>query len=220
MSKATMFENFLKTKAGRLAEAGARYSVPGLLDEAMGQVFETGMKGIWGGVTGLADGLMGKGLNLTNTSILGGALKTVGWGATRAATTIAKPIGWAAGQLIKNTPADAMHLAKVGKGIFNMGFKKTTREGIGVLGKHEARIATPWLLTAGAVGIGVASSAKEERFNLGLRTAVNGIMDTEGVSLTPGMVNPSYTPISRGKAINTHGADGDLVGALHRGRNG
>lgn len=219
MSKASILGKIMGSKAGRLVEAGARYSVPGLLDEAMGQVFETGMKGIWGGVTGLADGLMGKGLNLTNTSLLGGALKTVGWGATTAATTIAKPIGWAAGRLIKNTPADAAHWAKVGKGIFNMGFKKTSRQGIGVLGGHEARMATPWLLTAGAVGIGAASSAKDERFNLGLRTAVNGIMDTEGVSLTPGMVNPSYTPI-KGKPINNHGATGDLVGALHRGRNG
>lgn len=202
--------------ANEFVEAGYRFGVLGVLDEAMAKTIQP----VFGVVTGTASGLMGKGLNLTNASGLSKITHTLGWGAGRVSVGITKPLFKTGGSALKNTGADLVNWSRragnFGRKVADFGFEKTTEGGMNSLLGYRAKKRTARVLMAGAVGIGVTSGMGEARYNTGLKTAVNGIMNTQGVAITPGSVNPSYTPVKR---VNNHGATGELPLALHRQRN-
>jgi len=204
-------------------KATAKYSIHGGLD----QIFQNTLHDVGGLVTGFGRGIgvIGGGLDLTNTSFLGAITKTLGYGAGKAGTTIAKPIIRVGGAAIKNTPEDLMrwgsHTSKVLKGIRKLGFKEAEEGAEYSFMGYQARAGLPHVVALGAVGYGMWEGASQEDFNMGLRTAVNGMMDTEGVAVVPGSVNNSYTPLyerGRGRKINNYNADGNLTLALHNRR--
>ena len=192
-------------------------------DALMRGVFHTGQ----GVVSGLWSGLSGKGLKLSNVGTYDKLTRTLGYSVGKTLNvTVGRPVVSTAWYLTKNTPKDFVkwsnRIGAVGRGTRDTFFKKATKEEIengaeGVMFGYKARAGTPLALTAGAIGIGVAQGAGEADYNLGLRTAVNGVMDSEGVAITPGSINPSYTPV-HGRGVSNHGATGELPLALHKQR--
>ena len=198
-----------------------KYSIPGVLDDVGTAVFGSGVSM----VSGFGAGIMGKSLSLTNVGMLGKATKTMGYGVGIAGVAVAKPVLKAGAKITMNTGDDILNWAsksrKVGAGVRDTLLKKPgpNSTGINSLLGYEARNGAPWVLAAGAVGLGVAKGADNYDYNLGLRTAVNGVMDTQGVAVTPGSVNPSYTPLyQKSKKVKNFGATGDLTLALHNQR--
>ena len=190
-----------------------KYSIPGLLDSAVGAIGTQVIGGAVGMVSGLGAGLVGKSLKYTNSSVLGNLGKTIGYGVGAVGSLGAKPVMHAGKKILGHTPKDINHFSKLLTGTFGLGFKKAGKNSTHSLFGYEARAGTGWALAGGAVGLGALSGTGQERYNLGLKTAVNGIMDTEGVALTPGVVNQSYTP------VYNHGATGQLGLELHKRRN-
>ena len=101
-----------------------------------------------------------------------------------------------------------------GKGVF---FKKAKPGAPNQMFGVKARRFVPSLLALGAIGVGIAKSKADEGYNLKMKTAVNGIMDTQGVAVAPGSINNSYTPVTGG-GINNHGATGDVAFGMWNSR--
>lgn len=205
-------------------KATGKYSIHGGID----QVFQNTMHDIGGLVTGFGRGLgvFGDGkLDLKNTSMLGAFTRTLGWGVGKIGATVAKPVIAAGQKAVTNTPESLVRwgsaTGKLGRGLGKTFFKEASENAEYSLFGYEARMLTPHAIGLGAVGYGIVKGADAEDFNMGLRTAVNGMMDTEGVATVPGSVNQTYTPLyerGRGKKINNFNADGNLTLALHNRR--
>lgn len=197
--------------------------VLGTINGTVGGVFHT----VTGVMSGAWHGISGNELKLTNKGLFDKLTRTLGYGVGKTLNvTVGKPTVGAAWYLTKNTPKDIVkwssRFGKFGTGVRDTFLKKATDEEIKA-GEHlfgyKARALTPLALTGGAIGMGIADGAGEYNYNLGLQTAVNGIMDTEGVEVVPGSINPTYTPITpRGKHVSNHGATGELPLALHKQR--
>ena len=202
-------------------KAAGKYSIHGGID----QIFQNTMQDVGGLVTGFGRGLgiFGGGkLDLKNTSMLGAFTRTLGWSAGKVGATIAKPIISIGTKAVVNTPESIARwgsaTGKLGRGLGKTFFKEAAEDAEYSLFGYEARMLTPHVIGLGAIGYGIANGADAEDFNMGLRTAVNGMMDTEGVATVPGSVNQTYTPLyerGRGKKINNFNADGNLTLALH-----
>lgn len=197
--------------------------VLGTMNGVLGGTFHAAqgvMSGAWKGISGAE-------LKLTNKGLFDKLTNTLGYGVGKTLNvTVGKPAVSAAWYLTKNTPKDFIkwsnRFGKLGTGVRDTFLKKATDEEIAA-GEHlfgyKARALTPLALTAGAIGIGVAEGAGDYNYNLGLQTAVNGVMDTEGVEVVPGSINPTYTPVTpKGRHVNNHGATGELPLALHKQR--
>lgn len=205
-------------------KATGKYSIHGGLD----QIFQNTLHDVSGLVTGFGRGIgvIGGGkLDLKNASLLGAVTRTLGWGVGKAGTTVAKPIISVAGEAILNTPESLMKwggaTAKLGRGLGKTFFKEASEDAEYSIFGHQARWFTPHVVGLGAVGYGIAEGAGKEDYNMGLRTAVNGMMDTEGVAVVPGSVNETYTPLyerGRGRRVNNYNANGNLTLALHNRR--
>lgn len=197
-----------------------RFTILGMADGLFGTAFKVG----GGFVTGVMHGLGTIQKPLKNVGVLGMVPHLMGRAVGKTAVTVAKPIlhgGWT---LVKNTPRGAMSAGRsarfAGRTARKMFMKKAAEGEAKSLFGYKVRSWVPNALAIGAIGIGVAQGMGEARYNLGVETAVNGIMDTQGVATVPGTVNPSYTPVyNRPKGINNHGADGSLVLAMHKQRN-
>lgn len=185
--------------------------------------------GVQGVISGAWTGLRGGKLKLSNVGITGKVTRALGYAAGKPLNVfVGRPAVSVVGELTKNTPADFMkwtnRFGKLGHGVRDTLLRKATKEeiesGEGVLFGYKARALTPLVLTGGALAYGIAQGAGEADYNLGLQTTVNGIMDTEGVEVTPGSINPTYTPVHphKGKQVSSHGATGELPLALHKQR--
>lgn len=209
-----------------ILKAGS-FGIQGAIDQAMAETIQGAFKGTWGVVSGTFKGIAGMDAGLHNKSALGKITGGLGYGVGRVIGAPIRPVGKVAfgvgAHIVKTAPNDAKEMFNLGKRIMNA---VTTTDvddyadlGIGLMGR---RIKKPVgiALGAGAIGLGAMSGAGEADYNFGLRTAVNGIMDNQGVATTPGGINQTYIPIHRNKQINNHGADAGLVFAMHNRRNG
>lgn len=198
----------------------------GGLQHGIDQTFQNTMSDVGGLVTGFlrGTGAIGKGkLDLKNVSLLGAVTRTLGWGVGRAGVTVAKPIIKVGSHVVTNTGASTIKLGhatgKLGKGIGKTFFKEATDESVNSFLGYEARWFTPHVVGIGAMAYGVAEGAGEADFNMGMMTAVNGMLDSEGVGIIPGSVNASYTPLHQAnRRVNNYNADGNLTLALHNRR--
>lgn len=207
---------------------GGAFGIQGALDQAMAGVFMGAAKGTWGVTSGLFKGIAGMDAGLHNASLLGKVTGGIGYGAGRIIGAPIRPVGKFAfgasmhmGSTLGHDAGKALELGKklVNAATTTKGVDKYADLGVGLMGRRMKK-PVGWALGLGAVGLGAAGAAEDHSYQFGLKTAVNGIMDTQGVAVTPGSVNPSYTPIKRGKGINNHGATGDVVFAMHNKRNG
>lgn len=181
--------------------------------------------GAMAGVSGFGRGLIGAKSGISATNIFTAAPQALGFAAGKAGVAATKPIINVAAYLTKNTPKQAMRVAdlagRAGTGLFHAGFKKSTRPGLHSIGGYEARAGLG--LTLGAVAIGVGTVNGVERYDrkLALRSLTNGMMDTEGVAITPGSANATYTPVSgKKRKVNNFGATGEIGLAAHANRQG
>lgn len=206
---------------------GAQFGIQGAVDQAIAGAFMGTMQGTWGLVSGAFKGIAGMDSALHNASAIGKVTGSIGYGVGRVIGAPIRPVGkmlfGAGSHVVKTAPQDAARALEHGKSLFNA--MTTTRNiddfsdlGVGLMG-HRMKRPVGWALGIGALGMGAAGAAEDHSYNFGLKTAVNGIMDTQGVAVTPGSVNPSYTPVHN-KPINNHGATGDVVFAMHNRRNG
>lgn len=210
---------------------GLAYGLQGGLDQGMTSIFGSVMKGAGGFVTNSFKGATGAGIDLANKGILGSVTSVLGYGVGSTARILTAPIYHASKSAInpKNLKVGDWMLHQ-GSGLKSSAeniMKMATREagdgaselGIGLLGR-AVKPSVAWGITGAAVVAGVGNGHKNYNYNYGLKSLANGIMDTEGVAITPGSVNPSFTPVySKGKKINNRGASGDLGFALHNSRN-
>ena len=211
---------------GNIAKGTAKFGIIGTLDQAMSGVFMQGLKGTWGVVSGTFKGIAGMEAGLHNASLLGKVTGGIGYTAGRVIGAPIKPIGgltFKAGKtVVKSIPHDVKRAFEVGNDLYRSLTKVATDGdaslGAGLFGR---RLKSPvaHAVGIGALGLGAMGAMENDSYNLGLRTAVNGVMNYENVSVTQGSVNPTFTPIHR-KPINNHGADANLVFAMHNKRNG
>lgn len=212
----------LKSNVWEVMKATGKYGIHGAIDKT----FQNTLSDVGGIVTGMMRGMgvTGKGkLDLKNASIFGVATRTLGFGIGRVGVTVAKPFMKLGYQVVANTGSSIVGFGgaagKLGRGLGKT-FLKEAKDGAeySFLG-YEARALTPHFIAAGAIGVGIAKGADNADFNTGMMTAINGMMDTQGVSVVPGSVNQSYTPLrQRGRKINNFNADGNLPLALHNRR--
>lgn len=205
---------------------GASFGIQGFLDQAMSNVVGGVLKTGGGFISGAFKGIGKMDAGLHNKSLLGKVSGGLGYGLGRVAGApirpLAKGAAYVGGNITKSIPGDIV----TAFGLSNKLFNGLTTEapgtlgelGIGLAGRRIKRPAA-LALSAGAIGLGAAGAIEDHSYNFGLKTAVNGMMDTQGVAVTPGSVNQSYTPIHR-KPINNHGATGQLGFALHNQRRG
>jgi hypothetical protein len=203
---------------------GATYGIQGFLDQAQSEI----VGGLFGGVFGFASetfkGIAGFESGIHNKTGLGKITGGLGYGLGSAIGTISRPLAKGVSSLAGTIPHDTKVAQKLTENIFNAittdkGMDAAKEMGLGLFGRRIKR-PVAWAISAGAIGYGLMKGTEEHSYNLGMKTAVNGIMDTQGVLTTPGGVNQTYIPITRGKKINNHGADADLVFAMHNRRNG
>lgn len=207
-----------------------KFGLQGMMDKAMGNMVGGTFKGVGGFVTGVGRGISGEASNAYNKVGIGKLTHSLGFGVGRVAAIPITGLGFAglgAYKGIKATlPRDIDWAKKLGYGTFMKMSKEVPKEMIekgypGVAGRVINGPAA-WGLTAAAVGIGVAKGMSDSDYNIGIKYATNGIMDTEGVGITPGSVGASFTPVTRRKKNNglrDLGTDGALGFALHDQRN-
>ncbi len=207
---------------------GAQFGVQGALDQVMAGTMQGVMKGTWGVVNGAFRGVAGMKSAVHSATGIGKVTHGLGYGAGRIIGAPIRPIAaitiGGTAKVAKSIPHDTKALYNLTKKILN---STTTTRNLdefsevvpGLFGRRMKRPVAQ-AIGAGAIGLGIMSGMEDESYNLGLKTAVNGIMDTQGVFTTPGAVSQTYTPVYRNKKINNHGADADLVFAMHNRRNG
>lgn len=210
---------------------GLAFGLQGGIDQGMTKVFGSALKGAGGFVTNSFKGATGATINLANKGALGSVTSVLGYGVGGTARAITKPFYHAGSTVLnpKNLKVGDW-LAHQGRGlksstknIMKMATKEVSEDvgelGIGLFGR-AVNPAVGWGITGAAALAGVGNGYKTYNYNYGLKSLSNGIMDTEGVAITPGSVNASFTPVySKGKKINNRGASGDLGFALHDSRN-
>lgn len=210
---------------------GLAFGLQGGIDQGMNSIFGSVMKGAGGFVTNSFKGATGAAIDLANKGALGSVTSVLGYGIGGTARILASPFYHMGKKAVnpKNLKVGDWMLHQ-GKGlkssaenIMKMATKEvgddTAEMGIGLFGR-AVNPAVGWGITGAALVAGVGSGHKSYNYNYGLKSLSNGIMDTEGVAITPGSVNASFTPVySKGKKINNRGASGDLGFALHNSRN-
>lgn len=205
----------------------SQFGIQGALDQTMAEVYGSALKGAFGFVTGAFKGVAGIDSALHNATGIGKITGGLGYGIGRAVSLPIRPVGKfafvAGAHIVKTLPHDTKEAFKLTRRLFNAATTDNVENyadlGLGFLGR---RIKKPvgWGISAATVGFGMAGAYADFDYNFGLRTTVNGIMDTQGVATTPGGINQTYIPINRNKQINNHGADANLVFAMHHKRNG
>lgn len=181
--------------------------------------------GAMAGVSGFGRGLIGAKSGISATNIFTAVPQALGFAAGKAGVAVTKPIINVAAYLTKNTPKQTMRVAdlagRAGTGLFHMGFKKSTNAGLHSIGGYEARAGLGLAVGAVAVGVGLANGVERYDRKLALRSATNGMMDTEGVAITPGSANATYTPVSgKRRKVKDFGATGEIGLAAHANRQG
>lgn len=220
--------NILKSIMKNTA-SGAKHSKDKLVKSAFTAPFDIAMGGIFGGaiagVTGLGRGVIGAKSGLAATNLFTAIPQAAGYTAGKLGVGVAKPILSVGAHLTKNTPqalTRAGHMfGNAGNALFHAGFKKSTKAGAHSIAGYEARAGLGLVLGAGAIGVGLAKSAESHDYKMAARSAVNGRMDTEGVAVTHGSINETYTPVApRGKKVRDFGATGAVPLAAHNSRQG
>ena len=202
-----------------------------VLDQLMDKAIDGTFKGDGGFVTGLGRGMANQASSAYKWSGIGKVTNGAGYMAGKVANGTAKATSVIVGAptlatgyaVYKTLPRDWEWLKKMSYSAWRNGTREVpealAERGLIGLGGRIAKPGVGWGLGLGAVGLGVASSAEKFDYNLGLKTLTNGIMDTQGVSVTPGSIMPSYTPVSNSKkALRDLGVTGDLGFALHNQR--
>lgn len=210
---------------------GLAFGLQGGIDQGMNSIFGSVLKGAGGFVTNSFKGATGASIDLANKGVLGSVTSVLGYGIGGTARMLTKPLysvgknainpknlklsDWLLHQTdgLKSAAENTLRAAtmEVGEGAADLG--------IGLFGR-SIKPAAAWGITGAAVVAGIGNGHKSYNYNYGLKSLANGIMDTEGVAITPGSVNASFTPVySKGKKINNRGASGDLGFALHNSRN-
>lgn len=206
--------------------------IQGILDRLVAKSVGGVFNGTAGFVTGLGRGFSNSAPDAYNKVGIGKITSMLGHGIGSLASYPLRALGYSGygvgHSLYNSLPKDWAYLKKVGYGLY----KNTTKEipqdlvdkGYAGLGGRIVNKPTAWALGVGAIGLGVMDGSKNSDYNIGIKYAVNGIMDTEGVSVTPGSVFDSYTPVyDRGRRKNNGlrdlGTDGSLGFALHNQRN-
>lgn len=210
--------------------AAARLGIQGLFDVGMNKVFGGVISGTGGFVSGAARGLAGASSTAYSRAGIGKVTHAMGHAMGSAGNTVARGVvGVGAGVGVgigRSLPRDLSWFSRTSYGAFNSLTRPVTQElrDMGYYG-IAGRIAKPgvaWGVGGAALVLGGMNGVGDFDYNMGLKTVVNGMMDTEGVSLTPGMINPSYTPITSKRKPNNGirdlGTSGDLGFALHNQR--
>lgn len=204
--------------------------IQGIMDRMMGNAIGGTFKGVAGFVTGAGRGLSWQKSNAYSKAGIGKITSMLGHGLGRVASVPilgAGALGYGAFKGLKATlPRDLSWAKKMSYGAFKGLSREVPQEliekGYTGIGGRIIKPSAAWGITAGAVALGMAKGANDADYNIGIKYAVNGIMDTEGVSLTPGSVGASFTPVTARKQNNglrDLGTSGDLGFALHNQRN-
>lgn len=210
--------------AAKYGKIAGRHGILGVADEAMGDIFATGLAG----VSGAFSGLMNKPLSVANKGIVGGSLHAMGHGLGKSVNVASKPLRWGAKTLTKNTPAELSHMGSFfndkmsgsGSGIRDFFFEHVGSDaGPNSIAGWRAKKRTSALVLGGAAAYGTAGAFSDTAYQHGMATAVNGATAMEGVSNAPGTINQNFSPGAR-PSIEDHGATGELPLALHHYRGG
>lgn len=202
----------------------------GIIDRAMGKAVGGVFKGAGGFVTGLGRGLSNQASNAYSKAGIGKITNSLGYGIGRVASVPITGLGFAGVGAFKGLkatlPRDIEWAKKAGHGAFMKMTKETPKDlaekGYIGIGGRIVNKPTAWGISAAAVGIGMAKGVGDSDYNIGIKYATNGIMDTEGVALTPGSVGASFTPVTgrkKNNGLRDLGTDGALGFALHDQRN-
>ena len=205
----------------------------GILDQAMGKAVAGIFKGVGGFVSGTGRGMTRQASNVHNWSGIGKVTSSMGYGvgkvangvATATAVGVGVPLAGTGYGLYKTLPKDWAWLKNAGyktwRGVTREVPEELAEAGIVGIGGRIIKPEAAWGLGMGAFVLGGANAAERFDYNMGLKTLTNGIMDYEGVSLTPGSIGASYTPVynrPRGNGLRDLGVTGDLGFALHNQR--
>lgn len=202
----------------------------GILDQLMGRAVTGAFKGVGGFVTGVGRGATRQAANAHNWSGLGKVTHAMGYGAgkianytaTAASVAVGVPLAGAGYGIYKTLPKDWEWLKnaayKTWRGATREVPESLAEAGIVGIGGRVVKPGVAWGIGVGAFALGAANGAESFDYNMGLKTLTNGIMDTQGVSLTPGSIGASYTPIHSKKGLRDLGVTGDLGFALHNQR--
>lgn len=209
------------------------FSINGITDIITQMIGGTTIGVIGGLGKGMFSGLAGK-----KPKFKGGPLKRLaqglGWGIGATLGSVGKGVITGGFNAIKfGIPLAGMSGIKdfnwmsklVGKSFDKMSVKATADTIAAGTNGIAGRIMKPGFQNAislTAIGLGALNGAEKADYNIGLRTLTNGIMDTEGVTITPGQVSPNFTPVTipgMRKGLRDTGVSGDIGFALHRNRN-
>ena len=210
-----------------------RFGIHGLIDRAINKTTEGAFKGIGGFVTGMGRGISKTPSNAFNKSGIGKVTSAIGHGvgtgvanatilgSTGIVTGASKVANW---KSVSNSAIKTLgHVKDLSYKAYMAGTRDVTQEmidkGYTGLGGRIINTPTAYALGAGAVGIGVMDGMGKADYNFGLKYTVNGVMDTQGVSITPGSVNASYTPIHNKQGNGLRDLGTDQIGfSLHNQR--
>lgn len=202
----------------------------GILDRGMGSLIGGIFKGVGGFVTGLGRGVGRQASNAYSKSGVGKITSMLGHGIGKIASLPIMGVGFGVGaigkSIFKSMPGDYEWAKRTGSSIFRSISREVPKEmakyGFTGIGGRMIKPGAAWGITVSAIALGGAKGVKDSDYNIGVKYAVNGIMDTEGVGLTPGTIGASYTPITSRKPNNglrDLGTNGNLGFALHNQRN-
>lgn len=204
----------------------------GIIDNGIQKATKGVFNGVGGFVTGTGRGLVGASSNAFNKTGIGKVTSAIGHGTGKAVGATAIVTATGAATLLKPTTLrnvghtigqNFKYVKDMSYGIFRAGTKDVTQEmiekGYPGIGKRIVNAPTAYAITAGAITLGAMDGMAKTDYNFGLKYVTNGPMDTQGVSLTPGSVNPSYTPVYGKKGNGLRDLGTDQIGfSLHNSR--
>ena len=213
---------------------GLGLGLQGLLDAGVNKLVGGVFSGTAGFVSGMGRGLGRQASNAYSKAGIGKVTSALGHGIGYASSYVAQGLGMGgtmAGYglykgLSKSLPKDWAWLKKASYGAYK-GLTREVPQELIDKGYHGlgGRIVKPGValgISGGALALGAMKGAGDADYNIGIKYAVNVMMDTQGVGLTPGSVSPSFTPVYQRKPNNglrDLGTDGNLGFALHNQRN-
>lgn len=203
------------------------FGVQGAMDQMASETFMGAMKGVTGFVGGAFRGIAGMDQSVKNIGTIGNAARKLGYGTGKVLGApfhfaMNRPKGTAGGNswfdnLGEKLNAYTKDIGRAGGKILNATTTSTSSDladmGAGLFGRR-VKSGLAWGISAGALAYGASKGAEDHSMNLGLRTAVNGMMDDQGAAVAPGSVTNTYTPLH----VGSGGVEG-LGFALHNARN-
>lgn len=212
---------------GKIFKGLKYFGIQGALDQGVADIFTGVMKGATGFVSGAFRGVAGMDQSVKNMGMLGNITKKLGHGIGKVAGApfhfvMNKPAGVAGGNSWFDNLGET--LSAYGKDVTRAGSKildatTTTKDahkfadmGVGLFGRR-VKPAVAWGVSIGAAAYGIGKAEEDHSMNLGLKTAINGPMDSQAAAVAPGSVTNTYTPLH----VGSGGVEG-LGFALHNAR--